>query len=320
MNRTLALILTVLLLGGQYKLGQAVRGFSPADQRLLTLPKAEMAHLVSLGNSRALADWYWTQSVLYFGRYWLEEGKIPPTVKSLNFSMELLPESHEIAFYGGWILCSNDVTCPELGNFARRIASSNRASWITLRDLAMISFMELQDFKLAQGLIKVAQQRPEAVLTDLKQIEGYILTRSGREDFARAFYTNLYQNAPTPQLKSRAGVQLKRYTMVAHLRSIQNVLQEYVDNYNTVPKTIQDLVNFKGIQLPGKDPFGGSYVIKDGLVESTTAETMNLLKNKYMDKNPLIPAQPRLYFGPPPPQNLKAPAASPLEQQLNEIP
>ncbi len=308
-----ALLITFCLLLLQVFNAPRVRRVKGFRSSLSSVPRAGMAQVSSLGNVRAMADWYWIQSVLYFAQHWLTDQDYRPLERSLDFITDLQPYAETPYVIGGWMLCDGPRSCPAAVNLALKATVWNQNSWALLEQMGILIFLEQRENRTAAGMFKIARGRPGAPVS-LHALEGYMWIRGGEEERAKAFYTQLYHTAPTPQLRHKAAVELKRYAMVSDLRRLQEVLQEYVDAYNELPPDVAALSNFKAGELPQADPFGGNYrVDPSGVVTTTTKEELTILQHRYMDKAPLKPVTLRRYYGPEPPENLKAHTPSVLD-------
>lgn len=313
MRTGLAILISFCLLLVQVFNAPRLRQVKGGRSSLSSLPRATMAQVSSLGNVRAMADWYWIQSVLYFAQHWLTDQDYRPMEHALDLVTDLQPYAEEPYVIGGWMLCDGPRSCPQTTNLALKATVWNQNSWALLEQMGILIFLEQRENRTAAGMFRIARNRPGAPVS-LHALEGYMWIRGGEEERAKAFYTQLYHTAPTPQLRHKAAVELKRYVMVSDLRQLQAALQEYVDAYNELPPDVAALDNFKAGEMPRSDPFGGAYRVDPaGVVTTTSKDQLLILQQRYMDKNPLKPVSLRRYYGPEPPEDLKANTPSVLD-------
>jgi len=240
------------------------RAASHVDEPLY-LPNGRAIELLSFGYRNALSDYLWMQTISYFGKHYQSDKKYDWLAHQCKLVTKLNPKSFE-PFY----LCTS-LLAWEANDPASAIELLDEAvnaqpdTWLFFYFRGFYRLYFNHDNHGAKSDFIAASKRPDA-----HPIAARLASKSMAElessESAIEFLTSAINATQDENARNALQARLKELVYEDNLSSIASALKSMPE-----AKTLKELYEAGLYQGPNKDPFGGEYLILEGIAKSTSA-------------------------------------------------
>jgi len=241
-----------------------------------TLPKIELVKAVSIGYSELFGDFYWLKAIQYFGdkqNYTSERlGHLYPLVDLITDISPLFEYAYR---FGGVTISLLDTN----GDLSEKIlikgVKNIGNSWKIPYLLGYLEYYVLHNPMLASVYYDlagvVAERSDEPDMKWLRSLAEKIRIDVEDTDVMIPLLEKMYQEERDPILKEKYFARFRMALQRRDFKFLGKKIEEFKQQYNRYPETLNELVEKKIIPIVPAEPFGGEYDIKDGKI---------ILKNK----------------------------------------
>ncbi|MDH5185972.1 MAG: hypothetical protein OEZ20_01650 [candidate division WOR-3 bacterium] len=219
------------------------------------------------------ADLVWLRAIQYYGHHLVTDRKF----EWLGHIFEVLTRLDPFfigAYHFGAITLAWDARQPKTAiALLRRGLKDNPMNWRLPFDIGFIYYMIVDDYDLAGYYFLIASKLPEA-WNVLPRWAAFAYARAGKREVSRQIWTDMYNETNNPALKAVAERNLALLQTEEDIEVLQAAVKKYRTAYGRYPQRLSELLKTGFIKKLPKDPWGGSYVIKDSIVLSPRAKRL----------------------------------------------
>ena len=263
MNVKLITLFVAASLGAQVSL--PVREHTAAYREPLYLPSGNALELISFGYRNALSNYLWMQAVSYFGQHYRSDKQYRWFAHQCDLVTRLNPKSFE-PFYMCSSLLAWEANDPRAAiTVLNRAVESHPDTWLFFYFRGFYRMYFEGDHRGAKQDFIAASQKPDAnpiaarlaskSMAELQSPEGAI-------DFLRSTI------ASTKDPTSRAALE-RRLAELIYERDLDAIDAALALGPST-SLTLADLQRLGLYRGPVRDPFGGTYEVREGRAASTS--------------------------------------------------
>ena len=133
-----------------------------------------------------------------------------------------------------------------------------------------------KEFAQASNYLQQASVKPGAP-SYLKGLAARLSLYGNRTEVGIAFLRQMLAGTHDPNLRSYLE---KRLIALEHINTLEKKVQEYKDQFGSLPQKLEDLVAKGLLERIPEDPYGGDFVLMDNGRVFTTSKLVNVKKMK----------------------------------------
>ena len=215
------------------------------------------------------ADFVWLRAIQYYGFHLMSDRKYEWLGHVFGILTSLDP-GFIGAYHFGAITLAWDAHEPhEAVDFLTGGMKANPMNWQIPFDAGFICYMVLRDYDRASTFFEIASKMPNA---------WYILTRwaaiakakAGDFRTAREMWLDILKGTENRQLKALVVRQLKNLITDEAIDHLQKAVQTFQEDKRRPPAGLSELVGAGYIDSIPAEPWGGEFVLRNGIVQTTT--------------------------------------------------
>ena len=271
-----ALAGTVLLRSGIDRASQAAQ-LGPT----LYVRSGETLRRFSFGYNGLIADWYWTQTVQYFGRQRLAgTGRFDLLAPLLRTTVTLDPQLLIAYRFGAIFLAEKPPSGAgqpeEALALIRRGIAANPAYWRLWQDLGFIYYWDLRDYQHAALAFEAGSRQPGADVW-MKTLAASVAARGGELETSRLLWAQVLKDAGNETIRRGALEHLAAIKAAGDLMRIDRQLEMFRQKRGHPASQLTDLVQAGFLAEPPIDPVGVPYALGlNGRATLGRSSTINL--------------------------------------------
>jgi hypothetical protein len=253
-------------------------------QELTYFPTGRFLAQVCAGQREMVADILWLRAIQYYGEHRQTDRQYVWARHIFRVITALNPRFVEAYRFGALVLANDAMQPKDAVDMLKRGMHANPSRWEFPYDLAFHYFLHQQDL-LAASYFHRAGEYPG--MTDrVKRFAAFAYQRGGREERARALWTELLGTATNPASREIADRSLRSMDLDAALESIATAQAAHAAERGGVAGSVDALVASGHLRAAPQDPFGRGFLIDPATgrvhslfrVEDTLAQTLSTLK------------------------------------------
>lgn len=268
------LLVTFLLLSGIGSLISREKLYlhQPASLQELPpiyLPEIQTVRLVTLGFDSFVSDLIWFSTIDYFGKQFRGSGDYPWLKDRCNLVLKLQPKATE----------RFDFCATLLAWVAKDVEASNE-----ILDQAVLAFPDNWRFYYLRGFnywyfqgkekegaaeLTYAATLPEAPAM-LPSLAARLL--SSDPGAAVQFLRDSLKRTTDPAAKEALAERLKQALLTFDLSKLSSLVATFETKTGAAPRNLEELRDAGLLNFVPQDPFGGHYLIENGVVFSTSGK------------------------------------------------
>ncbi len=260
----MAAALAIVLLSAGAGLQRAIAPLTPQMRDSgPSVPSRALAQSLFLGYNGLAADIYWTDAIQYFGqRRMAQSWDYPKLAPLLNLAYDLDPNLIAAAQYGAFFLADDPPEAAGQPQAAvallRKAIHDHPDDWHLYFNLGFVEALNMHDPKAAAETFYAGSKVPHANPALAVLAADYFADVNERQ-LARVLWTEMYRDAPNPQLRENALDHLQAFKVEDDLAKLGSLAQAYHQRTGVWPQAWRDLER-AGL-LPGVplDPQGHPY-------------------------------------------------------------
>jgi hypothetical protein len=222
------------------------------------------------------ADLVWLRAIQYYGHHLMTDQKF----EWLGHIFEILTKLDPFfiaAYHFGAITLAWDAHEPrDAIALLRAGTKDNPLNWQLPFDIGFVYYSILNDFDAAGYYFLIASKLPDAwnVLT---RWSAFAYSRAGEKELSRQIWTDIYNQTNNQAIKALAERNLALLKVDEDIAFLQTAVQKYHKEQGKYPMYLSELIKTGYIKNLPKDPWGGSYVLKDSIVINPKANHLRRL-------------------------------------------
>jgi hypothetical protein len=216
------------------------------------------------------SDVVWLRAIQYYGHHLMTDRKFEWLGHIFEILTRLDP-SFIAAYHFGSITLAWDARNPKSAiELLRTGLETNPLNWQLPFDIGFIYYSLLDDYNAAGYYFLVASKLPDA-WNILPRMSAFAYSRGGKREVSRQIWIDLYNQTNNQALKTLAERNLILLKVDEDIEFLQTAIRKFNKEKNKYPKNLSELVQTGYLKKLPKDPWGGSYVLKDTIVISPRA-------------------------------------------------
>lgn len=238
-------------------------------QELMYFPSGKFMRGAVVEYQHLASDVVWLRAIQYYGYHLMTDQKY----EWLGHVFEILT-SLDPAFIGayhfGAITLAWDAHKPhEAIRLLTKGMKANPLDWQLPFDAGFISYMLLDDYEEAGAFFRISSRLPDAwQLAD--RWAAVAVAKSGDYETSRQMWVEIYRGTDNRALKELVVRQLRRLKLDENLSRLQAAVDDFREDRRRLPSGLLELVRAGYVERIPDEPYGGSYYLDGGTVQSST--------------------------------------------------
>lgn len=247
------------------------------------LPEIQTVRLITLGFDPFFSDLIWFSTINYFGKQFRGSGDYPWLKKRCDLVLKLQPKASErfefCATLLAWVAKDVDASNDVLNQAVQAFPDSWRFYY--LRGFNYWYFQGKEKEGAAE--LTFAATLPEAPAM-LPSLAARLL--SSDPGAAVQFLRDSLKRTTDPAAQEALAGRLKQALLTFDLSKLSSLVEAFKTKTGAPPKNLEDLRNEGLLNFVPKDPFGGEYLLQNGVVVSTSGKKgLELNRNTPLSSN-----------------------------------
>jgi tetratricopeptide (TPR) repeat protein len=238
---------------------------------LAQLPKGEYLRPALLGYYHLGADVLWLRFVQVAGKKRNSEDEYEWMYHALDVLTTLDPQ-YAYAYYAGGVILGDLANRPDLSNLLlEKGFKANPDVWNIPFLLGYNYYFLLGDPAKGAEFIMQAARLPDGP-SYLPGLATRMAAEAGSPETALAFLEARLRETQDPEMREFLANRMKEVIIERDLRQLENAVEAYRTQHQTLPATLTDLVTAGTVPNLPEEPFGGEYRLdpKTSSVSSST--------------------------------------------------
>ncbi len=232
-------------------------------------PSGRFVREASIEYQGLAADFVWLRAIQYYGYHLMSDRKYEWLGHVFGILTSLDP-GFIGAYHFGAITLAWDARKPrEAVTFLTGGMKANPMNWQIPFDAGFICYMVLRDYDRASTFFEIASKMPNAWFI-LARWAAIAKAKAGDFRTAREMWLDILRGTENRVLKALVVRQLKNLVTEEAIDRLQKAVQRFQENEHRLPRDLSELVGAGYIDGVPDEPYGGEYVLKNGVVQSTT--------------------------------------------------
>lgn len=232
------------------------------------VPRGEALRLASPAIRLSFADYYWLSTVQYVGDAHAQRRGLEKLYPLVDFVTDLDPQ-HGYAYQTAGIVLSAEGRLDESERILRKGMEKGPNWWSYPFYVAFNHFFYRGDYDTAARWAEIAARTPGAS-PNISHLALALAVKGGSPDHGIRFLEEMLGTAKDETTRSALAEQHRLALLQRDYRLLDEAAERFRARHGRPPATVAELVS-AGIlsAVPRRDPYGGTYVIRDGQVQAT---------------------------------------------------
>lgn len=240
-------------------------------EELIYFPSGRFLGEVSAGQRELVADLLWLRAVQYYGAH-RQTDRTYTWAKHLFHVITTLNPRFVEAYRFGALVLATDAMDPEAGfDLLKRGFHANPTRWELPFELGFLYFLHHEDL-LAGTYLRRAARLPGAT-EKAERFAAFAFGRGGREENARAMWTEMRDAATNPASRGIAEYALRNLDLAAAIDTLRAAVAAHRARHGAPPRSAGELVARGFLRRLPADPFGRGF-----LIDPATGDVISLFK------------------------------------------
>ena len=259
-------VLVVALAGSVLLRGRMDRAAVAAESGpTLYVRSGDTLRRFSFGYDGLMADWYWTQTVQYFGRQRMAGSSRFDLLAPLLRTTVTLDPHLLIAYRFGAIFLAEKPPSgagqpEEALALIRRGIAANPAYWRLWQDLGFIYYWGLKDYQHASLAFEAGSRVPGAGVW-MKTLAASVSAQGGELETSRLLWTEVLREAGNDTIRRGALEHLAAIQALQDMAAIDQALELYQQRAGHPASNLEDVVRAGILRGKRLDPAGVPFVL-----------------------------------------------------------
>jgi tetratricopeptide (TPR) repeat protein len=260
---------SVLAAGAALAAGRLLEGMSSAAAYEVTwVPRSEALRLASRATRLSFADYYWLSTIQYIGDPQARAQRYPKLLPLLDLVTDLDPD-HGYAYQTGGIVLSAEGRLDESDRLLKKGMEKGPNWWSYPFYVAFNHYFYRGDFAEGARWAEIAARTPGAS-SNISHLALSLNVKSGSTEHAIAFLSELRKVAKDDVTAKALDEQYRLAVLQQEFQRLDAAVERYVAAAGRAPSRLEELVAAGHLdRLPGPDPFGGRFELREGKVHAT---------------------------------------------------
>jgi tetratricopeptide (TPR) repeat protein len=231
------------------------------------LPSSRPLKLLSPSLQLSVADYLWVQAVQYIGEQYVRRGRFEMLYPLVDLITDLDP-GHGYAYQSAGIVLSSAGRLEESDAILKKGMEKGPNYWSFPFYLAFNDFFYRGDYESAARWAERAARTPGAS-ANISKLALALRVKSGGEDDAVHFLEELRSQARDPKTAEALEEQYRLALLQRDFAVLDGAVERFRAERWRDPVLLEELVAAGLLDRIPPEPYGGTYVMRDGKVHST---------------------------------------------------